>query len=175
MAIAVTEKLSDAAVAGKIPAGLVPKRVALLDPAYLKADAKWLGGKWAGELARTAVTKLKARGIIFETLRSSAASNSFGVIGDANEGLLKMTAFRELKPWYFNATQIPEKHGAAVWSYFWEFAYSPATVVGGGTAPSSSATDAATKTMMNSTKKYQHDQGAYTKTPADDTYKSVTK
>ncbi|MBK6907286.1 MAG: hypothetical protein IPH08_09410 [Rhodocyclaceae bacterium] len=39
MAIAVTEKLSDAAVAGKIPAGLVPKRVALLDPAYLKADA----------------------------------------------------------------------------------------------------------------------------------------
>jgi len=176
MVIVGAMQISDAIDRGEIAANLLPKRIALLDPAYLKDPRPYLNNRWTGEVAREYVDKLKAKGVIFETVRTSSASDSWGTIGDANTGLVNKTAYREMKPWYFNATQVGEKHGAAVFHYFWEFAFAPANVIGSTSlAASASATDAATTTMMNSTQKLLHDQGAWTKTPADDTYKSATK
>ena len=104
MAIVLTKKISDAVSAGTVNSKLLPKRVALLDPFYSNNAKSYLGNKWVGEVCRTYVSALKTKGVIFETYRTSGASST-GFIGDSNSGLMNMTAFSELKPWYFNATQ----------------------------------------------------------------------
>ena len=175
MVIVSAKLISDAIDRGEMPAKLLPKRIALLDPAFLADGRPYLGGAWTGEVARSYVDHLKARGVIFEALRSSG-STSNGFIGDANNGLLVKTALRELKPWYFGMFDFGGKHGAAVWHYLWEFNTSPAAIVGeAGHAPSAATSNARTRDLMNSTRKYGHDQGAWTKTPADDTYKYFNK
>ena len=67
--------------------------------------------------------------MIFEAYRSSAVTSTV-FVGDANSGLMKMTAFTELKPWYFNSTQITEKHNSAVWHYLWSFSFNPPLITG---------------------------------------------
>jgi len=173
--IAATYALAQAVDRGQLPERLLPRRIALLDPAFLQGGRDYLNGRWPGEVARDYVDALKARGVIFESLRSSGSSSN-GFIGDTNIGLLNKTAFRELKPWYFGPVDFVRKHSASVWHYLWEYGFAPAAVDGAeGTAPSASASNGSTRALMNASRKYQQIQGQYTKTPADDAYDSARK
>lgn len=175
MAIVLTKKISDAVSAGTLNSKLLPKRVALLDPFYSNYAKSYLGNQWVGEVCRTYVSELKTKGVIFETYRTSAASSS-GFIGDSNTGLMNMTAFSELKPWYFNATQLTEKHNAAVWHYLWSFSSNPPLITGtSNQAASAKTSDSRITTLMNGSKKLVHDQGAYTKEPSDDNFKEASR
>ena len=175
MVIVSAKLISDAIDRGELPANLLPKRIALLDPAFLQDGRSYLNNRWTGEVARDYVDALKAKGVIFEALRTSGSSSN-GLIGDANTGLMNKTAFRELKPWYFGMFDFGAKHGAAVWHYLWEFQFNPGLIAGDSSQASGAATgDDRVRFLMNSPKKMQHDNGAWTKTPADDTYKWANK
>lgn len=175
MVIVGAKLISDAVDRGEIARNLLPTRIALLDPAFLSGTRAYLGNRWPGEVARDYVDALKAKGVIVEAIRSSPATST-GLIGDSNVALLNKTAYREIKPWYFGALDITNKHKAAVWHYLWEYSIQPSLVGGTNTlAASASNSNPATRTLMNSTNKMELDQGAYTKTPGDDTYKWVAK
>jgi len=171
MAIVLSKKISDAVTAGTLNSKLLPKRVALLDPFYSNNAKSWLGNQWTGAVCRSYVSELKGKGVIFEAYRSSAVTSTI-FVGDENTGLMNMTAFSELKPWYFNATQITEKHNAAVWHYLWSFSFNPPVVTGtSNQAASAKTADSRIATLMNGAQKLVHDQGAYTKEPSDDNFK----
>jgi uncharacterized protein YjdB len=175
MAIVLTKKISDAVTAGTLNSKLLPKRVALLDPFYSNNGKSYLGNQWVGEVCRNYVSALKTKGVIFEVYRTSGASST-GIIGDSNTGLMNMTAFSELKPWYFNATQLTEKHNAAVWHYLWSFSYNPPLITGtSNQAASAKTSDSRITSLMNGSKKLVHDQGAYTKEPSDDNFKEANR
>lgn len=175
MAIVLTKKISDAVTAGTVNSKLLPKRVALLDPFYSNNAKSFLGNKWVGEVCRTYVSELKTKGVIFETYRTSGASST-GFIGDSNSGLMNMTAFSELKPWYFNTTQLTEKHNAAVWHYLWSFSSNPPLISGtSNQAASAKTSDSRITTLMNGSKKLVQDQGAYSKEPSDDNFKEANR
>ncbi|MCP5177295.1 MAG: hypothetical protein H6997_07005 [Moraxellaceae bacterium] len=170
MVIVLAKKISDAVSAGTLNSKLLPKRVALLDPFYSQQGKSYLGNKWTGEVCREYVTNLKTKGVIFEAYRTSLASSS-GFIGDANAGLMKMTAFTELKTSYFNQTQQTQKHNAAVWHYLWSFGSNPPVLTNTTTeAASAKTSDARITTIMNGTKKLVQDRGNTTKEPWDDTF-----
>ena len=170
MAIVLTKKISDAVSAGTVNSKLLPKRVALLDPFYSNYAKSYLGNKWVGEVCRSYVSELKGKGVIFETYRSSGASST-GFIGDSNSGLMNMTAFTELKPWYFNSVQLTEKHNSAVWHYLWSFSFNP-PAIRSSTAQGTSArtADSRIKTLMDGSQKLVHYSGQYTKEPSDDSF-----
>lgn len=175
MAIVLTKKISDAVSAGSLNSRLLPKRVALLDPFYSNQAKSWLNNRWVGEVSRTYVSELKGKGVIFEAYRTSAVTSTI-FVGDDNAGLMNMTAFTELKPWYFSATQQTEKHNAAVWHYLWSFTFNPPLIKGSSDqAASAKTSDSRIATLMNGSKKLVHDQGAYTKEPSDDNFQSVNR
>jgi hypothetical protein len=171
LAIVVSKKISDAVTAGTINSKLLPKRVALLDPFYSNNAKSWLANQWTGAVSRSYVSALKSKGVMFEAYRTSAVTNTI-FVGDANTNLMKMTAFSELNPWYFNATQVVQKHNAAVWHYLWSYSFNPPVVTGtSNQAASAKTADSRIITLMNGTQKLVHDQGAYTKEPSDDNFK----
>ncbi|WP_369959678.1 hypothetical protein [Pseudomonas benzenivorans] len=171
LAIVLTKKISDAVAAGTLNSKLLPKRVALLDPFYSNNAKSYLGNRWVGEVCRSYVSELKGKGVIFEAYRTSAVTSTV-FVGDSNSGLMNMTAFTELKPWYFNAVQQTEKHNAAVWHYLWSFAFNPPPISGSSNqAASAKTSDSRIASLMNGTQKLVHDQGAYTKEPSDDNFK----
>lgn len=171
MAVVISKKLKDGIAAGNTNSKLKPKRVALLDPFYSNGSKSYLSGKWTGEQARNYVDTLKSWGVIFEAYRSSSVTNTF-LVGDENKGLLNKTAFVELKPWYFNAWQQAEKHGAAVFHYLWSFDFAaPPIKNSSAKGLSASTSDARVTTLMNGSQRLIHDLGAYTKSPADDRFK----
>lgn len=171
MAIVLTKKISDAVSAGTLNSKLLPKRVALLDPFYSNNAKSWLGNQWTGAVCRSYVSELKGKGVIFEAYRSSAVTSTV-FVGDENKGLMNMTAFTELKPWYFNSVQQTEKHNAAVWHYLWSFSFNPPPITGSSNqAASAKTSDSRIATLMNGTQKLVHDQGVYTKEPSDDNFK----
>ena len=175
MAIVLTKKISDAVTAGTVSSNLLPKRVALLDPFYSNNAKSYLGNRWVGEVCRTYVSELKTKGVIFETYRTSGVSST-GFIGDSNTGLMNMTAFSELKPWYFSSTQLTEKHNAAVWHYLWSFSSNPPLIRGtSNQAASAKTSDSRITTLMNGTKKLVQDQGAYSKEPSDDNFTEANR
>jgi uncharacterized protein YjdB len=171
LAIVLTKKISDAVSAGTVSSKLLPKRVALLDPFYSNYAKSYLGNKWVGEVCRSYVSELKTKGVIFEAYRSSAVTSTV-FVGDKNTGLMNMTAFTELKPWYFNSVQVAEKHNAAVWHYLWSFSSNPPLISGSSNqAASAKTSDSRIATLMNGTQRLVHDQGVYTKEPSDDNFK----
>lgn len=177
MVIRGAKLISEAIDRGEIPANLLPKRIALLDPAYLQnplpAGAPYYG-KWTGEISRGYVDALKAKGVIFEAIRSSG-STSNGLIGDTNYELMKKTAFRETKPWYCSAVDLACKHKSAVWHYLWEIGLPSPLNTDNSIAASAATGDARTTTLMNSTQKSVLNNGAYSATPGDDNYTLSTK
>jgi uncharacterized protein YjdB len=171
LAIVLTKKISDAVSAGTVSSKLLPKRVALLDPFYSNYAKSYLGNKWVGEVCRSYVSELKTKGVIFEAYRSSAVTSTV-FVGDKNTGLMNMTAFTELKPWYFNSVQVAEKHNAAVWHYLWSFSSNPPLISGSSNqAASAKTSDSRIATLMNGTQRLVHEQGVYTKEPSDDNFK----
>ena len=175
MAIALTKKISDAVTAGTVNSKLLPKRVALLDPFYSNSGKSYLGNKWTGEVCRTYVTEMKTKGVIFEAYRSSAVTSTI-FVGDSNTNLMKMTAYTELKPLYFNTTQQTEKHNSAVWHYLWSFAYSTPLISGSSNQAASAATsDSRISTLMSGSKKLVHNAGTSTKGPNDDNFTEANR
>ena len=175
MAIVIAKKVSDAVTAGTMNSRLLPKRVALLDPFYSNNAKSYLNNQWTGAVCRTYVSALETKGVIFEAYRSSAVASTI-FVGDANTGLMNMTAFTEPKPLYFSTTQQTEKHNAAVWHYLWSFSYAPPVLTGTTTQGASASTsDARITTLMNGTQKLVHDRGTSTKEPYDDTFKAAAR
>jgi len=175
MAVCVTQHIKEAVQSGQISSQLLPDRVALLDPFYSKGGKDFLGGKWTGEVARGYVSGLIDDGVLFELYRTSGASST-GFIGDTNSALTDMTAFTELKPWYFGWVEQANKHIAAVWHYFWSYSFSPPSIKGSHDDGASAITaDGRIAQLMRSSKKLVHDQGAWTKTPEDDRMKYVNR
>ena len=175
MAIVLTKKISDAVTAGTVNSKLLPKRVALLDPFYSNSGKSYLGNKWTGEVCRTYVTEMKTKGVIFEAYRSSAVTSTI-FVGDSNTNLMKMTAYTELKPLYFNTTQQTEKHNSAVWHYLWSFAYSAPLISGSSNQAASAATsDSRISTLMSGSKKLVHNAGTSTKGPNDDNFTEANR
>ena len=175
MAVCMTQLVKQAKDSGQISPHLLPDRVALLDPYYSKGGKDFLDGQWTGEVARGYVSGLIADGVLFEVYRSSGASST-GFIGDTNSGLMNMTAFTELKPWYFGWFDLANKHIAAVWHYFWSYSFSPPSIKGSYDDGASAITsDGRIAELMQSSKKLVHDQGAWTETPGDDRMKYVNR
>ncbi|MFE8071043.1 hypothetical protein QQM79_08280 [Marinobacteraceae bacterium S3BR75-40.1] len=170
LAVTITKKIVDANAAGQIAGNLIPDRVALLDPFYSNNGKDYLNGQWTGEVARDYVSGLKADGVIFEAYRSSpTSSNPF--VGDDNKGLMNMTAFVELKPWYFSWWQLAEKHIAARWHYFWSMAFNPPPIDGtSADGLSASTSDARVQQLMNGNQRLTHNSGEYSKSPSDDRF-----
>lgn len=170
--VVVTAKLiSDAVDRGELAANLRPSRVVLLDPAFIGDPRSWLNNGTTGQAGLAIVQQLRAKGIVFESLSTSSVSAATDIKAIMNE-----TAYRELKPWYFGGLDVVGKHMAAVWSYWWEYAYAPRPLFGSAlAAASASSPNSAILTHMNSANKMVHDQGAWTKTPGDDTYKPAYK
>lgn len=167
LAITLTHKLYNS----DIPNNLKPKRIALLDPFYSNGEKDYLNGEWNGQLARTYVAELKGLGAIFEAYRSSAVSNTV-FVGDANQGLLDMTAFVELRPWYFNPVQLSEKHSDAVWHYFWSIDFAaPALENSELEGQSASSSNALTQQHMDANYRLVHSRGMFSKNPVDDEFK----
>lgn len=163
--------ISDAVDRGEIPANLLPKRIMLLDPAFIGDTRPYLGNETTVALGHDYVEALKLKGVIFESLGTSTVAE-----GAETKALMNETAYRELKPWYFGGLDVVGKHMAAVWHYLWEFSTPPRPVMGSTAgAPSASASNATTLSWMNSTKKLVHDQGAWTQSATDDTYKQVNR
>jgi hypothetical protein len=186
MVIAVTALMRDGADRGEIPANAVPKRVALLDHAFLKDARPYLNNRWTGEVARDIVTNLKSRGIMFEAYRSSG-STSNGFIGDANNGLNKMVAFTELSSPYFGSFDFSNKHEHAVWHYIWSMSFAaPRPFAEPGSTPlhpanvfaqaaSAATDDYRINAQMNSALKWITHTGQDTRSPGDDVFKLANK
>ncbi|MES3023031.1 MAG: hypothetical protein V4857_15780 [Pseudomonadota bacterium] len=170
--VVVTAKLiSDAVDRGELPANLRPNRVVLLDPAFIGDPRSWLNNGTTGQAGLAIVQHLRTKGVIFESLATSGVASAADIKTIMNE-----TAYREFKPWYFGGLDVVGKHMAAVWTYWWEYAYAPRPLFGSALpAASASSSNAAVQTHMNSANKMVHDQGAWTKTPGDDTYKPALK
>ncbi|MEM1007964.1 MAG: hypothetical protein AAGJ35_03075 [Myxococcota bacterium] len=153
----------------------LPQRIVLLDPAFLRNRRSYLQNRKTSELSQEAAESLRKAGVVLETYRSSGAvSNPF--VGDANERLLKRTAFTELKPHYFSFWQFPEKHTVAKWHYFWSLAFPPPTVENvSRPGPSASATLADIRYWMESPQKLEQVRGKNTRTPNDDILRSRRK
>jgi hypothetical protein len=169
MAIAVTKLISDGIAANELPAGLLPKRVALLDPVYVSGGRDYLDGAWTGERSREYVRELSGKGVLFEAYRSSTlSSNLFGLV-DSNVELMRQVALTDLWPSYFGVTALAERHAAAIWSYFWSLSFAPPTIQDDARRGlSASLPDSEVRAWMDSRERLVHRVGTDTRTPGDD-------
>ena len=175
LALSVGKALDDAADAGQINANLRPDRIGLLDGFFSNWGKSYLGGRWTGEVGRDYADQLIASGVVIEAYRSSPTSGT-PFVGDANNGLLRKTAFSELRPWNFAFWQLREKHLAAVTWYFWSMAFdAPQIRRGGGDAPSATTSNNRIQFLMNQNYAVRQDRGAYTGSPADDRFRTRSK
>ncbi|WP_152983717.1 cell adhesion domain-containing protein [Peribacillus muralis] len=170
--------ISDQVDGGTIATNLRPKRVALLDPFWSKDAKSYLGNKWTGELCRQYVTHLKTKGVAFEQYKSSAITDVG--IGDSNNGMIQLTAFAELKPWYISATDQGGKHGAARDWYFYSMGFGAPAEIQNGAATGLTGASAATattriQTMMNSSNRWYQDAGQNSADPSDDKFEVISR
>ncbi|QMV12903.1 hypothetical protein [Vibrio spartinae] len=172
VAIRLADQLATLAERGQIANNIVPQRVSLLDAFYSNHSKDYLHGRWVGEAAREAVSRLKLKGIAIDSYRTSAvASTPF--IGDENRALHNAVAFVEQQTHFFNQTQQGEKHNAAIWLYLWSIIY-PAPVVIDSSLPgiSASASNAQVRRWMATTDHLQQVSGGDTKEPLDNLYET---
>jgi hypothetical protein len=175
LALSIADLIRKDVDAGRVTSKLLPKRIALLDPFYSKGSKSYLNGDWAGERARWAANALIADGVAIEAYRTSAATSTI-FVGDDNKPLMKKVAFTELKPWYFQAWQLKEKHVASIWHYFWSFDLAPPPIRNSSSqAASASVSTSRIKALMSGSKKLVHDLGAYTISPGDDRMKYANR
>jgi Lipase (class 3) len=155
--------------AGTLAANKVPKRVALLDHAYLNGPHGWINDQWTGEVGRALVNENRSD-IAYENYRTSG-STSNGFIGDRNNGLNDMTAFVEIKPWMYGAFDFTAKHNFAPGYYFEQINYAaPKVKCNARPVPSASQSLGTLKTLSDSGAKFEQIDGKYTRTPGDDTW-----
>ncbi len=116
VAVALSALVSELVDAGRAPATLLPRRVALLDPYWSRGPKDYLGGRWPGERVREAVAALRQRGVVFEQYKSSQILD-LG-FGDQNLELSRMVAFVELHPDFIPFRDQGHRHSAATRLYF---------------------------------------------------------
>ncbi|SHG04271.1 hypothetical protein [Vibrio gazogenes] len=173
VALRLADRLATLAERGQIANNIVPQRVSLLDAFYSNYSKDYLNGRWVGEAAREAVSRLKPKGIAIDSYRTSAvASTPF--IGDENRALHNAVAFVEQQTRFFNQTQQGEKHNAAIWLYLWSIIY-PMPVVIDNSLPgiSASASNTQVRRWMGTTDHLQQVSGGDTKDPLDNLYETV--
>ena len=183
MATRLTKMVSDNITAGRIPARLLPTRVALLDPFWSQGGKDYLGGRWTGEVARDHVRELIGKGVIFERTKTSNINDFF--IGDSNAGMTAMMGMTEIVPAYIPNTSQGNRHVAAPNLYFWSFGTAaPAECVNdswgicnnsGLQAESAATSDSRTRTMMSSTYNWYQVSGTSSATPGDNRYQRTNR
>lgn len=175
LALTISDALRADVQANNITNKLLPKRVALLDPFYSNGGKSYLGNDWTGERARDIADRLISQGVAIEAYRSSPVTSTV-FVGDKNSGLIDKVAFVELKPWYFAAWDLGKKHSAARWHYFWSFSFNPPSIRNSSSDGASASTSISRiKQLMSSSNKLVHHHGAWSKSPADDQFKYVSK
>ena len=169
--------LSDRIAAGKAPALIQPKRVALLDPFWSNGRKDFLGGKWTGEMTRIHVAELVSRGVVFERYKTSPINDL--LVGDRNAELTTMIGNTEIRPEYIKSTDVTGRHVAAPNLYFQSFASAPpASCVAGqggakdcsGIAPSAAMDDDALGAAMRSSFNWVQSEGSATEDPSDNVF-----
>jgi uncharacterized protein YjdB len=173
MAINTTKIICDGIDKGNISSKLKPNRVALLDPFWSKDGKSYLNNRWTGEVCREYVTSLESKGIAFEQYKTSNINDLF--IGDANEGMRKLTCFTEVDSSFIPFINQMNKHRYARDWYFYSMAFNPPkaennSVFAGATAPSASAATLNVFSMMQPKYYWSEDIGDSTYTPSDDTF-----
>jgi pimeloyl-ACP methyl ester carboxylesterase len=158
---------------GNVAQSLVPKRLALMDPAFLKDARPYLNNRWTGEIAREDVMLTRAD-IVYESYRTSPATST-GIIGDKNQGLMDMTVVTEVTPWYFSIFEVREKHNMAPGWYFESFKTKLTVKDSGAPAPSAAHATSVIRQLMDGQRHYCQlkKDGAYTKQVADDEFEEV--
>ncbi len=173
LALTISDALLSDVQNNKLSPKLLPQRIALLDYFYSNGGKAYLGNAWVGEESRDIASRLINNDTAIEAYRTSVSTSSL-LAGDANNALIDIVAFTEIKPWYFAPWDIGKKHTAARWYYFWSFSFDSPIIKGtnddGATASTSTRR---IKELMQSTQKLVQRGGVWTKTPGDDqfTYK----
>jgi len=191
LATRVAEQIYNNIIAGNLSENTFRlKRLALLDPAFTKNGKSWLGdsngdGKndWVGERVRWAAFKMIDRwtnvnDFVVEVYNTTALDTQLGIAMDANLELRTRTVGTvSVRPWYFGATDIANKHNAAYYHYFWTGAFAAPVECTiswttrystGQMGPSASTPNWRMKQMMGDTYKWDQVEGRYTPSPEDD-------
>jgi hypothetical protein len=178
LATQLAEMLSNSVSAGTLPANMLPKRVALLDPYWTAGTKSWLSNQATGERVRNYVSDLQSKGVLFEYYKSS---NLTDIGGDSNTALQKMVTFENLSPSYVSILDSAGKHNAAYNWYFWSFA-APAPLefsvdasrvrrATGNVAASASTSDSRLQQMSGmTTSQWAQSAGQNTADPSDDQF-----
>jgi len=104
---------------------LWPKRIALIDPAFIKGRFIHFDNKNALELSLALIERLKNQyNIAFECYRSSILTHN-PFVGLSNDPLVRLMAFVELKPAYIPFYDIQSRHMASKHYYFESFFSTP--------------------------------------------------
>jgi len=188
----VAEQIYDNIVAGNLNENTYRiQRIALLDPAWTKNGKSWLGdsngdGKsdWVGERCRWAIYKMIDRwtdshDFVVEIYNTTALDQQlFGIAMDANNELREWVCGTvRVRPWYYSAWELANKHNAAFRHYFWSMAFEPPVECTirwwsrkptGKMSASASTPEWRIKQMMGSQYKWDQVEGRYTETPEDD-------
>ncbi|MDW6002238.1 alpha/beta hydrolase family protein [Vibrio mangrovi] len=172
VALRLADRLASLADTGQIAENIVPKRVSLLDAFYSNYSKDYLDGRWVGEAAREAVSRLKPRGVAIDSYRTSSLTST-PFVGDENRALHNSVAFVELLTQFFNQSQQSEKHGAAIWLYLWSIIY-PTPVVTDSSMPgiSAASTHAEVRRWMATTDHLIQVAGGSSKDPQDNLFET---
>jgi hypothetical protein len=161
-------------------------RIALLDPAWTGGGKDYLGdsngdGKkdWVGERCRWALFKMMNRwnDFVVEIYNTTALDQSLGVTDENTPLRERSVGTVSVKPWYYSATQISEKHKVIPRHYFWSMAYSAPVECTiswstrystGNMGPSASTPNWRMLQMMGNIYRWEQVEGRYTENPNDD-------
>lgn len=176
--LGLSDRVLSLARAGQVPAALVVKRGALLDPFWSNGAKDFLGGQWTGERARALAQRLAAEGMALEQHRTSAINDL--LVGDNNLELQRTTAYAELRPDFIPAVALEARHTAAGQLYYYNFAFGPtkecapagdACQLTGKAGPGPQASDERIREIMAAGQRHVLVEGLMTLTPEDDVYR----
>lgn len=194
--------------------GIKINRIALLDPAWTDGTKSYLpkvtdkdmqvvlnhnGAKaldlgivgrnfYVTEYARVILFRILndqwKNGIVIERYNSTILDLYLQPFMNPNQPLNQQIAVMDMKPWYYSATQLKEKHNSVRQHYFWSMeSSSPIECViqffnrikTGDIALSASTSDSKVREMMLGGKYWSQVEGRYTADPSDDWYEVKQK
>lgn len=175
----------DNIMAGNISSHYEIDRIALIDPAFSSYGKDYLGDlngdgnlDWVGERVRWNIQKTINDIDSAVEIYNSTPLDWGLVVMDNNIPLQEMACDVSLRPWYYNAFQLVEKHVIAPRHYFWSIEFDTPTectinwlnqrIPTGNIGPSASTPTWRIKEMMGNTYKWDQVEGRYTFTPEDD-------
>jgi len=128
MVINLAKRVADGTDNGSIAEKLLPKRIAILDAAYMGGQRGFLNWRTTYGIALEYIEQLVDRGVLFESYRTSALM-AFAPITFMPKPLTRLMAHAELKPLYFLPWDFQKKHIASIWHYFWSFQFAPPKLI----------------------------------------------